>query len=402
MKHFPACTLAVVSAIGMFSSTGVKGIEPVASNERYNRAKNLARINCGAKINLIAAKHSLAPVSVTADNNRSSTALLLDDNTLSCPLPQGDTAYVIELPGIALLDRFTFINQNAAAQGALEVSVSNYRLAPDDSRWIAVEKSARFAGKRLFNLAMVGVEAKYVKLSFHVTKEGRLAGLALYGQKTLESFAEEQDQPDRGAHRAYEVASTKMIARAEETLNFNFANIYARARVVYVSSGALPSARGMIDDDVLTGFRFAAWDGHPTMIVELEKSQRLYRVSTVYQAQARKLDVYLLNELVLVPSSLENVAPAASAAEGKTAVDFEPREARYVALRWTRDQSHGEPFEVAEVGAFSVIPLFFPNAEQVAPVLADTGSRRPGEGGVDFSNALGTLADPPVVAVVSP
>jgi hypothetical protein len=291
MRHSRARTLAVISAIGMLSSIGIRGSEPTATDEGCNRAKNLARINCGAKINLVAAKHSLAPVSVTGDKNLSPTALLLDDSTLSCPLPRGNTTYVVGLPGIALLDRVAFINQNAAAQGELELSVSNYQLAQNDSKWIAVDKSARFTGKQLFNLSMVGVEAKYVKLSFHVTKEGRLAGLALYGQKTLENFAQEQDQPDVRSRRAYEVASTKLNTRPEDTLNFNFANVYARARVVYVSSGPLPSARRMIDDDALTAFRFAAGDRHPTVMVELEKSQRLHRVSTLYQAHGSKVAV---------------------------------------------------------------------------------------------------------------
>ena len=57
-------------------------------------------------------------------------------------------------------------------------------------------------------------------------------------------------------------------------LNFNFANLYAKARIVFVSSGAEEYAKRMIDDDVITAFQFAPTDPHPTLIVELASSHQ--------------------------------------------------------------------------------------------------------------------------------
>ena len=68
----------------------------------------------------------------------------------------------------ALIDRFTFVNENAAAHGELRIAVSNYRLPADSSKWTEVQGVIPFARKRLFNLSMLGVEAKYVRFSFHV------------------------------------------------------------------------------------------------------------------------------------------------------------------------------------------------------------------------------------------
>jgi hypothetical protein len=356
----------------------------------------------GAHIECVSSTGRITAVPIVGKQNQSPTALVWDDNTLSCPLPEGDITFVVTLPKITLLDRFAFINENAVARGRFQLAVSNYRLSPQDSRWVPVEGSKRLTGKRDLNLAMLGAEARYIKLSFHVEKEGRLAGLGLYGEPTLQSFAEQNDPRVQGASM---LASTRSARRLEDTLNFNFANLYASARVVYVSSGWLPLARRMIDDDALTAFSFSATDPRPTAIIEFSKNQRLHRVGATYQVEDGRLDVYLLTDLNRDSANLENIEPVASIVDpagGKAAVDFDPQGARYVALRWTRNKSRGRPFEVAEIGAFSVVPLLLLDMQQAPAAFADGSTHFPGEGKLDFSDGLGTLPDPPVVASVSP
>lgn len=102
--------------------------------------------------------------------------LTLGSQPLRYSLPEGETTLIIQVPNAALLDRFTFINEDTV-RGALKIAVANSPLAPRDPKWNAVSGDIAFAHKRLFNLSMVGVEAKYVKLSFHVTKEDRIAEL---------------------------------------------------------------------------------------------------------------------------------------------------------------------------------------------------------------------------------
>jgi hypothetical protein len=104
--------------------------------------------------------------------------LILSDKPLHYSLPEGETILIIQVPNTALLDRFTFINQDTV-RGELKIAVANSSLSPADPNWNAVSGDIAFAHKRLFNLSMVGVEAKYVKLSFRVTKEDRIAELGL-------------------------------------------------------------------------------------------------------------------------------------------------------------------------------------------------------------------------------
>jgi hypothetical protein len=376
--------------------------ESAPAPEEGNAAKNLARMNCGAKIDCITPDGRLVAVPNASEKNSSATALIMDDDTLSCPLQEGDTTFIISFPKTSLLDRFTFVNENAAAQGEMRIAVSNYRLAADSPKWTDVSGKTEFSSKRHFNLSMVGVEARYVKLSFHVAKGGRIASLGLFGGVSLENYANRQESVAR-------VANTLATHRIEDMLNFNFANLYAKGRIVFVSSGAPEATRNMIDDDTVTAFRFAASDPHPTVIVELAAWERLHRVTALYQMQAGQLDIYLLNELGENPGDLTGARHISSVAdsngEGKAAVNFDPQGARYVALRWTsakRDDAHG--FEVAEINVFGDMPLAMLNTSAVLDVYASnsTAMHFPGEGGPDFSNTLGTLANPPVLAIVSP
>jgi hypothetical protein len=101
-------------------------------------------------------------------------ALTLADKPLHYSLPEGETILIIQVPKASLLDHFTFINEETV-RGALKIAVANSCLSATDSAWNAVSGDIAFAHKRLFNLSMVGVDARYVKLSFRVTKEDRIA-----------------------------------------------------------------------------------------------------------------------------------------------------------------------------------------------------------------------------------
>jgi hypothetical protein len=359
----------------------------IAYDDANNPAKNLARMNCGATIDLIGPDGRAVAVT---NKDSSARELLFDDDTLNYPLSEGDTTFVVSFPKISTLDRFTFVNENGAAAGEMRIAVSNYRLPANSHKWIDVNGGTSFAGKRLFDLSLAGTEARYVRLTFHVTKAGNIAGLGLYGAQSLQKFAARQ----RGAIRVINTAATR---RLEDMLNFNFANLYARARVVYISSGPRELANRMIDDDVITAFEFAPADPNPTVIVELADRERLHRVSAVYKMAKGRLDVFLLEALGANPGDLSGAKPAGSVADtdgdGKAALDFDPHGAHYVALRWTpADDSEPRSFEVAEVSAFGEMPLSMLSTTETPDIYAD--------------NTIGLMTpplvlQPPVLPVVS-
>ena len=402
---------ALAFAAAIQTSFAVADDDRAADESITNVAKNLARMNYGAQIEWTSPDGRTAEVATATPDNKSATALIMDDETLSCPLQEGQTTFVIKLPTAAQLDRFTFVNENAAAAGNLKISVSNYKLPATSPKWVDVDGNVSFTRKRLFNLSMLGVEARYVKLSFNVDKPGRIAALGLYGGETLERFALRQQQTsDQMAW-----LSTTVSGRAkgiEDQLNFNFANLYAKAQVVHVSSGAVQTAQRMIDDDNETGFRFADSDGNPTVIVELAESERLHRISALYKMHAPgRFDVFLLNDLSESATDLAKHKPVASVTDdkgdGKAAGDFDPHGARYVALRWTPADSSSTDrgFEIAEINAFGDMPLAMLMLNEAPDVYASNMSALHFPGGdstPDLSTRLGTVAIAPTIPSVSP
>ena len=404
MKLFPIKTthrgLAVARLFLGLTLATVSG-SLASAEEVHNSAKNLARMNCGAKIECITPDGREAVVATATEQNRSAAALIMDDDTLSYPLQEGQTTFIITLPTTSLVDRFTFLNENASARGELKIAVSNDQLPASSSKWVEVDGRIPFTNKRLFNLSMVGVEARYLKLSFDVEKGGRIASLGLYGGETLQRFAQRQQ------NLTWVGNTVARSNRLEDRLNFNFANLYARARVAQVSSGSTELARRMIDDDIQTGFRFAANDPQPTVIFELAAEERLHRVTARYEMARGRMDVYLLNRLPAGGADLGDAQPVASALDlatnGKAAIEFDPKGARYVALRWTPEERGDRSVFVTEVKAFGNMPLAMLQLNEAPDLYASNFTAAQGTGSSDLSSTtLGTLAVPPSIPVVSP
>src|SRR6267143_3667459 len=124
-----------------------------------------------------------APVALESQAEKN--ILALDNDTVSCSLPEGDTTFIISLVRSSPLDRFTLINENLAARGELRIAVSNEKLSADSDKWTPVDGAVSFKRKRLFNVSMLGVEAKYIRLTFHVEHENGMAALGRQGLRTV-------------------------------------------------------------------------------------------------------------------------------------------------------------------------------------------------------------------------
>ena len=127
--------------------------------------------NQGPQIEYISPDGKFSSLSAANPAARQSSAAFVDGSTVSCALKEGETTFIIELPAAATSDRFTFLNENAEACGELSIAVSNSPLPADSPKWTAVDGIVPFAHKRLFKLSMLGVETKFVRLSFKVDSQ---------------------------------------------------------------------------------------------------------------------------------------------------------------------------------------------------------------------------------------
>lgn len=123
------------------------------------------------QIEYISPDGKLASLSTEGATSVQASAALVDRNTISCSLKEGETTFIVALSKDARGDRLTFLNENAAACGELRIAVSNSPLPADSPKWTEVDGIVPFAHKRLFKLSMLGVETRFVRLSFHVEAE---------------------------------------------------------------------------------------------------------------------------------------------------------------------------------------------------------------------------------------
>jgi len=162
------------SRIGQVLLVSVSAILFVSASFAYGDGA----VGNAPQIEYIAPDGKLCALSPTSHAIQS-TAAFLDSNTVSCTLKEGETTFIIELPKNEGPDRLTFLNENAAACGELRIAVSNSPLPADSPKWTEVDGIVPFAHKRLFKLSMLGVETKFVRLSFRVdvqeTKSPQLA-----------------------------------------------------------------------------------------------------------------------------------------------------------------------------------------------------------------------------------
>src|SRR5712691_4413744 len=129
-----------------------------------------------AQIEYIAPDGQFSPVVTAHVGRHAPAAAFVDNDTVSCVLREGETTFIIELPKDSPRDRFTFLNENAAASGELRIAVSDSLLPPDSPKWTEVDGIVPFAHKRLFKLSILGVDTRFVRLSFKV--EGQRPDLA--------------------------------------------------------------------------------------------------------------------------------------------------------------------------------------------------------------------------------
>ena len=129
-------------------------------------ADGLARNN--PQIEYIAPDGQFSSLTATHSAAHKPSAAFVDPETISCALREGETTFIIQLPKNSTGDRFTFLNENTAACGELRIAVSDSPLSADSPKWTEVDGIVPFAHKRLFKLSMLGVETKFVRLSFKV------------------------------------------------------------------------------------------------------------------------------------------------------------------------------------------------------------------------------------------
>jgi hypothetical protein len=354
-----ACCLFLAQASGVLGAELIlKRVPPLTVEQVPAYPQNVARYHFGAQVQAVPDGKPISSLELSSnceDHNIAEAALLCDDPTTGYALPNGKTTLLISLSRIENIDSIAFLNDGT--KGHVILAVSSAKLPSGSAQWHQVAE--RELGSNVVDAEIGPSDAKYVRLTFNVTRPGRIASLGVYSTPAVSDFTTPRPQnmmPD-------EPANVSLIS-------YNLADVHVKARALYVSSGAdLTKANSMLDEQAATAYRFAPSDPSPTVVIDLGREMPVRRISAMYSARQGMIDFYVLRNLPVAhpdlgaPKSLDlnegtlaDLKPIGSVADtgtGHAAINFPSATGRYIMMRWTPATSQNAAFAIAEIAAFT-------------------------------------------------
>jgi len=251
---------------------------------------------------------------------------LISDNPIdSSTISAGNAEAVIDAGRQTLFEVATFTNDDT--EGKVSISAS-----ADNSNWIAVGQAVYSAADRSVSVNFAGIQAKFVKVQWELSKGGTIRNFQLFGGETDNDFAMSQNASGTGG----------------ETLNM--AAGMGGARIIY----AHPNPSGSTEKGVnYNSFEFPESDEkYRTVIYDLGTVRIMNQFGSVHSPRPVRFEVYAFNDLPekadwrgqksFDPTAFDTMTPVAKAedARGVGYIRVKPDhavKARYVALRWEPD-----------------------------------------------------------------
>lgn len=354
------CCSVLLLASQLFAVDSVlQRVPPLTVEQAPAYPQNLARYDLGAQIEAASRIYPTTSLQLSLnseDGNTSEAALLCDDPTVGYPLANGSTTLLISLSKIENINKISFLN--GGAKGEVTVATSSTKLPPDSARWH--ETMRQELTSNVITAKVGPSDAKYVKLTFNISEPGRIAGLGVYSTPAIADFTMPRT-----------LRAIQNNPEGIAFISYNLSDVHAKARALYVSSGAdLQQANNMIDNQPGTTYSFSADDAAPTAVIDLGKDTTVRRVSATYSQREARVDFYVLQTLpgtqadhAVAPKTLRltdnifaGLRPVGSVADtgkGRAAVDFEPVTGRYIVVRWSPTSRQDTAFSVDEIAVFS-------------------------------------------------
>ena len=259
-----ACAVSFVAIAGAQAADVIlHKVPPLTVEQAPQYPENLARYSLGAQLEVTPKSDAkLKLSSMSQDNNAAAAALLCEDPTVGYGLANGATTVMMSLPNIENVESLAFLNNGA--RGTVTIATSNAQLPADSPQWHSAGQQELSAGAVK---AKIGPsEAKYVKLTFNVTQPGRIADFGLYSTPAVSDFTMPRPRKVALEGKSENVA----------LITSNLADVHAKARALYVSSGAdTKDANKMIDSQPTTSFTFAGDDASPIAVIDLGKETQV-------------------------------------------------------------------------------------------------------------------------------
>lgn len=251
--------------------------------------------------------------------------LLSNDPADSVTIPVGASQAVITFKNPTVLNRSSFVSDGIEGRAILTGSI-------DQKNWAALDEKIFSASDREVNFTFAGMQMKFLKLEFIVSKAGGVRAFVMYGNESDKDYTVKQTVGDPS--KAYPV---------------NFSGV-GGTRIVFAS----PRPENGLDEAAqYNKFSFPESDErYRTLIYDLGQLRVLNSFGSVHSPRPVRFEVFTFQKLpqkedwkgrlLFDPADFGEKEPVASGEDtrGLGYLKIKPGKpvgARYVALRWEPD-----------------------------------------------------------------
>ncbi len=245
--------------------------------------KNLARNHAGAEIDISGASSSSSNFLLShggKDENQSALAKLADDPSVSYPLASGQTSVLISLARVEPLRYISFLTAEGLSAN-VSIFTSSEKIDKKSDKWTLARIFDVNPSNFQYAVDLSGIEARYVKIEFNTSQNGRIAGFGIYGEESTRDFIERESD-----------LLSKIFKGQKTPVDVDLAALYAGASVRYVSSARnIQFAARMIDDDPQSAFAFSPNDERPFLILDLGQPRLVNRAAFVMSSKSGTIEI---------------------------------------------------------------------------------------------------------------
>lgn len=275
----------------------------------------------------IAAKgpHSTVTIDSSAGIGQVDNLINSADVTAAASFAAGKSFFIINFGKPVMVSNSSIVNDGIEGKVALSASA-------DKNGWAVLEEKVFSAADREINFKFAGIQAKFLKYEFIVSKGGNMSSLSVFGNQTDYGYALKQDP------------------NGEKGKPMNFAGGLGGARLVYAAPKPL---NGIDTAAAFNKFEFPESDEqYRTLIYDMGQVRVMNEFSSVHSESPVRFEVFAFDKLpekedwrgrlAFNPADF-NLSKPVVAYEDKIGTGHikvkppKPVKTRYLALRWEPD-----------------------------------------------------------------
>ncbi|MGB0370844.1 MAG: hypothetical protein ACPGN3_05785 [Opitutales bacterium] len=271
-------------------STVLRERPEVTIDRKRELPKNLARWHMGTTLIETSEKGQEigAEWALPSGPKQNFGSFLSDDETESVFLEEGRQVYIVNFQGPELVDRFFTKSFGGVAKIQLLGSESVQGIR--SKKWKPLGRKQKIHANEFLEIRFTPSEVQYIAIVYDVSETGDFGNLGFVGELNVA----ETRLPTRIENQSF----SQKTEQVEDAYNYDFATTYSGSSIPFSSEDATKEeVENVIDDDFRTYYDLEPSERPSAMIIDLNESTFINKVSLLFEAQSGRVEFYFLERL---------------------------------------------------------------------------------------------------------